>query len=252
MKNQFFLFAFILCFYLSANSQNPVTENIPLPEHPRPDFMRSDWLNLNGHWNFMFDKENVGETQKWFENPSAFTRKIMVPFPWGSKLSEVANEADIAWYARKIRVPESWKGKRIFVVVGASDWTTTGWFAGKPVGSNRGGYTPFEFELTSNVTWGSEQNLVFKVDDSNLPFKLYGKQGYGDAKGFWQTVYVEARGSNYFDMIHFTPDIDNDKVKVEFPEPSCRKKYRNQGKIQHRRSSDLHCKSQNGRETNSV
>jgi len=83
------------------------------------------------------------------------------------------------------------------------------------VGSNRGGYTPFEFELTQNVTWGTEQYLVIKVDDSNLPFKLYGKQGYGDAKGIWQTVYLEARGSNYLDMIHFTPDIDNNKVKVE-------------------------------------
>lgn len=215
MKNLLSLFTIIFLFCFSANSQNSVTENIPLPEHPRPDFMRSDWLNLNGHWNFMFDKENVGETQKWFENPNAFTKKILVPFPWGSKLSEVANEADIAWYARKIEIPESWKNKRIFVVVGASDWTTTGWLAGKPVGSNRGGYTPFEFELTSNITWGSEQNLVFKVDDSNLPFKLYGKQGYGDAKGFWQTVYLEARGSNYFDMIHFTPDIDQGKVKVE-------------------------------------
>jgi len=222
MKNLLFLFAFCLLFCLSAPStrgQNGKTENIPLPEHPRPDFMRFDWLNLNGHWDFMFDKQNVGETQKWFENPSSFTKKILVPFPWGSKLSEVANEADIAWYARKIKVPESWKNKRIFVVVGASDWTTMGWLSGKPVGSNRGGYTPFEFELTTNVTWGTEQNIVFKVDDSSLPFKLYGKQGYGDAKGFWQTVYLEARGSNYLDLIHFTPDIDpdshRDKVKVE-------------------------------------
>ena len=215
MKNLLSLFAFLFIFCFSASSQNEQTENIPLPEHPRPDFMRSEWLNLNGYWNFMFDKENVGEAQKWFENPATFTKKILVPFPWGSKLSEVKNEADIAWYSRKIKIPESWKNKRIFVVVGASDWTTTGWFAGKAVGSNRGGYTPFEFELTSSVDWGTEQNLVFKVDDSSLPFKLYGKQGYGDAKGFWQTVYLEARGSNYLDLIHFTPDIDNNKVKVE-------------------------------------
>jgi len=215
MKNLPALFAIIFLFCFSANSQTIQAENIPLPEHPRPDYQRADWLNLNGHWNFMFDKENVGETKKWFENPSSFTKKILVPFPWGSKLSEVENEADIAWYAHKVKIPEDWKNKRIFVVVGASDWTTTGWFAGKPVGSNRGGYTPFEFELTSNVIWGSEQNLVFKVDDSNLPFKLYGKQGYGDAKGLWQTVYLEARGSNYLEMIHFTPDIDNNKVKVE-------------------------------------
>jgi len=219
MKRYLILLTAVLSFYYNVNSQNLSTKNIPLPEHPRPDFMRADWLNLNGYWNFMFDKQNVGETQKWFENPSSFTKQILVPFPWGSKLSEVANEADIAWYARKVRIPEAWKNKRIFVVVGASDWTTKGWFAGQAVGSNRGGYTPFEFELTDHINWGNEQNLVFKVDDSNLPYKLSGKQGYGDVKGFWQTVYLEARGSNYIDMIHFTPDIDpdsyRDKVKVE-------------------------------------
>ncbi|HAH23731.1 MAG TPA: glycoside hydrolase family 2 [Prolixibacteraceae bacterium] len=215
MKRFLILFIAVLSWSLTVYSQEQSLKSIPLPEHPRPDFMRADWLNLNGYWNFMFDKQNVGETQKWFENPSSFTKQILVPFPWGSKLSEVANEADIAWYARKVKIPEAWKNKRIFVVVGASDWTTLGWFEGKLVGSNQGGYTPFEFELTSNVTWGKEQNLVFKVDDSNLPFKLSGKQGYGDAKGFWQTVYLEARGSNYLDLIHFTPDIDNNKVKVE-------------------------------------
>lgn len=215
MKKLLSFFAIIILFCFSAKSQNLPAENIPLPEHPRPDFMRSEWVNLNGYWNFRFDKGNIGETQKWFEDPSSFNKKILVPFPWGSKLSEVANEADIAWYARKVKIPEAWKNKRIFVVAGASDYATTGWVNGKQVGSNRGGYTPFEFELTPDIIWGSEQNLVFKVDDSKLPFKLEGKQGYGDVKGFWQTVYLEARGSNYTDMVHFTPDIDNNKARIE-------------------------------------
>ena len=224
MKRFLILFTAVLSFSLLVNGQILSLTNIPLPEHPRPDHMRTEWLNLNGYWNFMFDKHNVGETQKWFENSASFTKQILVPFPWGSKLSEVGNEADIAWYARKVTIPGAWKNKRIFLVVGASDWTTSGWLAGHAVGSNRGGYTPFEFELTKDITWGSEQNLVLKVDDSNLPFKLYGKQGYGDVKGFWQTVYLEARGSNYLDMIHFTPDIDNNKVKVEiaFNQPAAK------------------------------
>ncbi|MEI6678223.1 MAG: sugar-binding domain-containing protein [Mariniphaga sp.] len=215
MKKLLSFFAIYCLFCFSGYSQIQSTETIPLPEHPRPDFMRSEWVNLNGYWDFNFDKENIGESQKWFLDPSSFNKKILVPFPWGSKLSEVAKEADIAWYARKVKIPEAWKNKRIFVVVGASDYATTGWVNGKQVGSNRGGYTPFEFELTSNINWSSEQNLVFKVDDSKLPYKLEGKQGYGDVKGFWQTVYLEARGSNYTDMVHFTPDIDNNKANLE-------------------------------------
>ena len=43
---------------------------------------------------------------------------------------------------------------------------------------------------------------------------MYGKQGYGNARGIWQTVYLEARGKNFIDAIHFTPDIENKKVNV--------------------------------------
>ena len=38
-------------------------ENIPLPEHPRPDSERSEWLNLNGNWAFEFDKNDTGEKE---------------------------------------------------------------------------------------------------------------------------------------------------------------------------------------------
>ncbi|MBC7923273.1 MAG: hypothetical protein H7Z75_19525, partial [Ferruginibacter sp.] len=32
-----------------------INDSIPLPEHPRPDFQRPDWANLNGQWQFEFD-----------------------------------------------------------------------------------------------------------------------------------------------------------------------------------------------------
>jgi Glycosyl hydrolases family 2, sugar binding domain/Glycosyl hydrolases family 2/Glycosyl hydrolases family 2, TIM barrel domain len=188
-------------------------ETIPLPEHPRPDFERTGWVNLNGSWDFRFDKENAGEAAG-LASDTAYPEKITVPFPWGSKLSGVANKADIAWYRRNVKVPEAWKGMRVYLVVGASDWITQGWFGGHAVGENRGGYTPFEFELTSNVQWGQEQALVLRVDDTPHPFKLEGKQGYGEAKGIWQTIYLEARPAFSVRSIHFTPDVDAAKVKV--------------------------------------
>ena len=195
---------------------------IPLPEHPRPDFMRADWLNLNGSWEFRFDRENIGEQHKWFENAATFDKKIMVPFSWGCRLSGVENEADIGWYARTIQVPAGWVGRRVFVVVGASDWRSTAWLNGHLLGTYQGGYTPFEFEITPYIVPGKDQLLVIRVDDSPHPFKLEGKQGYGNVRGIWQTIYLEARGSNFIKSLHFTPDIDASavQVKVSLAEPA--------------------------------
>ena len=176
-------------------------ENIPLPEHPRPDFERSQWANLNGYWNFGFDQNNLDQ-------------RILVPFPWGSPLSEVEDKGDIAWYSRDITIPRAWKGKRVFLVVGASDWKTEVWLNGECLGYHEGGYTPFEFEL-KDVNPGATYPLLVKADDTYSESHLYGKQGYANARGIWQTVYLEARGYNFIKSLHFTPDIDASTVKVD-------------------------------------
>ncbi len=190
-------------------------EAIPLAEHPRPDFQREHWINLNGPWSFMFDKENKGLEEKWFESRIQFMKTITVPFSWGSKLSGVQDEGDIGWYAREITIPESWRDRRIFLVVGACDWHTTAWLDGNLLGKHQGGYTPFEFDLTSHVKFGTKQPLVLRVDDTPHKFKLEGKQGYGRAAGIWQTVYLEARPQVALETVHFTPDIDSGKVTVK-------------------------------------
>lgn len=187
---------------------------IPLPEHPRPDFERVEWLNLNGQWDFQFDGQGVGEREGWAGRTDGWPLRIQVPFPWGSKLSGVTNQADVAWYSRPVVVPEAWRGRRVYVVVGASDWLTRGWLDGQGVGEHRGGYTPFEFELTPHVKWGQAQRLALCVDDRPHSFKLEGKQGYGPARGIWQTVYLEARPALHLDSVQFRPDVPGNRVQV--------------------------------------
>ena len=208
-------FVLILCAAgaLLLAACTPKTVNIPLPEHPRPDFERADWLNLNGYWAFTFD---AAAAQKALSDKScaSLDQRILVPFPWGSKLSEVEDKGDIAWYGREITVPKAWEGKRVFLVVGASDWETTAWLDGVEAGTHQGGYTPFECEL-KNVRFGESQTLMIKADDTPSDAHLYGKQGYGNARGIWQTVYLEARGANYIQSLHFSPDIDNACVQVD-------------------------------------
>src|SRR5216117_4597091 len=202
-----------------------VPDSIPLPEHPRPDFERTEWLNLNGRWRFAFDARDEGERAGWVSRDLPGAREILVPFSWGAPLSGVPDSADIAWYARSITVPPAWhdRGKRVFLVFGACDWRTTVWLDGTKLGEHQGGYTPFAFELKS-ATPGQPQRLVVRVDDTPHPFKLEGKQGYGKARGMWQTVYLEARGSDPLEFVHFTPspDLAGVGVDVRLLEPAPR------------------------------
>ena len=99
---------------LAAVSCVAVAE-IPLPEHPRPDWERAQWQNLNGEWKFAFDAKGVGMSKNWFSaEDKVFDKRILVPFPWGSELSGVKDEADIGWYRRDVTIPADWKGKRVF------------------------------------------------------------------------------------------------------------------------------------------
>ena len=205
-----------LCSLPSARlaAQESAAPQIPLPEHPRPDWMREHWQNLNGSWQFQFDKQNGGEAQGWHRTGLPSPQRIVVPFSWAAPLAQVTDSADVGWYSREIRVPAEWSGERVFLVIGAADWLTTAWLDGAPLGSHQGGYTPFEFELTPHLRPGQAQRLVIRVDDANRAFKLEGKQGYGNARGIWQTPYLEARGSSPLRSVHFTPDVDRDRVRV--------------------------------------
>ena len=79
MIKQKFFPAIILILLFGSFSLSSYSE-IPLPEHPRPDYWRIHWQNLNGAWNFQFDEQNQGESEKWFETKNQFSDKILVPF----------------------------------------------------------------------------------------------------------------------------------------------------------------------------
>jgi len=94
-------------------------------------------------------------------------------------------------------------------------WRTTAWLDGHELGNHQGVYTPFDFELTPSLVPGETQSLVIRVDDRPQPFKLEEKQGYGPARGILQTPYLEFRGDTPLESIHFTPDVDGERVTVE-------------------------------------
>ncbi len=214
LKTKFLLLIVIVISLFSCTKNN---NNIPLSEHPHPNFERPVWQNLNGYWQFKPDSENIGLTENWQNEAEFFDQKILVPFSWASPASEVKlPNVNVGWYYRTFdfKKRKQWVGKETFLNFCASDFNTTVWVNGKEIGSHSGGYTPFDFNISVYLNEGKNE-IAVRVEDEELRNRPSGKQYYGNAKGIWQTVYLEARSANHISLIHFTPDIDRQEVTVK-------------------------------------
>lgn len=208
---KFQLLSILIIFFLLSCQKK---EEIPLPEHPRPNFKRSVWQNLNGKWDFRPDSANIGVAQNWQNQLLYFDREILVPFSWASPASGVElPDVDVGWYTRKFNLENSdlWTNKEVYLNFCASDFNTTVWLNGNKIGEHSGGYIPFDFNISEHLQ--EEDNvLVVRVEDEELDNRPSGKQYYGNAKGIWQTVYLEARTPIHIQAIFFKPDIDASEV----------------------------------------
>ncbi|MFO8007477.1 MAG: glycoside hydrolase family 2 TIM barrel-domain containing protein [Candidatus Brocadiia bacterium] len=195
-------------------------DDIPRPEHPRPDLRRADewWLNLNGTWQFETDPGLSGEARG-YATGRDLAGKILVPFCPESQLSGIGDRDfhNSVWYRRHFRVPDRWEGRRVLLHVGACDYDTTVYLNGREVGEHRGGYTPFTVDLTDALRADGEQELVVRaVDLMRRGWQPRGKQCpeydshgclYTRTTGIWQTVWLEAVPAIHVRHVHAEPDL---------------------------------------------
>lgn len=160
---------------------NKATER-PRPEYPRPQFERSDWLDLNGEWEFDFDDRNLGLTEHWLAG-HLYSQRITVPFPFESRLSGIGDTAfhDTVWYRRQFDLPHTWEGKRILVHFGAVDFRAWVWVNGVFATCHEGGHTPFHAEVTHALKPGANEIVVRAQDYAVDLSQPRGKQ-------FWEYV----------------------------------------------------------------
>lgn len=198
---------------------------IPRAEHPRPDFVRDTFMNLNGQWQFAFDDADEGLKKGWFTPGHTLPLTINVPFAYQTKLSCIGTEDihPVIWYRRGFTVPKDMQGKRLLLRFGAVDYACRVFVNGQQAGEHQGGYTPFTVEVTHLVKDG-ENDLCLRVEDQHDCTQPRGKQywdkglmgcWYTPVSGIWQTVYMEAVGTYALKQIHVTPDIDKNLATIE-------------------------------------
>ncbi|MBV9844022.1 MAG: AbfB domain-containing protein [Kutzneria sp.] len=195
---------------------NQVGPNNALPEYPRPELTRVDWLNLNGDWQWApaaaGDAPPVGQP---------LGRTILVPYPVESALSGVGEHHDRMWYRRTVAIPASWSGRRVQMNFGAVDWQADVWVNGTHVGTHTGGYTRFSFDITDQLRAGENELVVGVYDPTDAGGQPIGKQRlspnrifYTASTGIWQTVWLEPTVPAHITRLDMTPDVADSKLNV--------------------------------------
>ena len=210
------------------NRRMQPTASLPRPEYPRPQFVRDDWLCLNGEWQFEIDPADSGLARGLRDKP-VLDGRITVPFCPESSLSGVGHVdfLEAVWYRRDIVVPASWTGPRLRLHFQASDYDTTVWVNGEEVVRHRGGFTPFFAEIGALVKPGETATVVVRARDRNrTEAQPGGKQSvrfenagchYTRTTGIWQTVWLEPLPATAFERPRITPDLARRRFRLELP-----------------------------------
>ena len=213
-----------LCLAFPAMAGTP--DSMPRPEYPRPQFVREDWVNLNGTWSYEFDFSRSGMDRRLFES-EGFEGSITVPFAPQSELSGVGFKDFIPemWYHRTLSVPDGWAGKRIILHFGAVDYIASIYIDGKIAGRHWGGSSSFDVDITRLVNPGQEHDLVVRVEDDERSGQYAkGKQcgrydtfgcEYTRTTGIWQTVWMEPVPMTGLKDAYIVPDLDQSRFMVE-------------------------------------
>lgn len=199
--------------------------SIPRSEYPRPQCVRRDWLCLNGDWEFETDAGDSGRERGLLDRP--LSGKILVPFCIESELSGVGHTDFVpaVWYRKVAQIPPDWRGRDVLLHFQAVDYDATVWVNGVEVGRHRGGFTPFECDLTGVAAPGETVTIVVRARDDHRQSKPAGKQSsqyanhgchYTRTTGIWQTVWMEPvpqRG--HLRRPRITPDLNRSRFRVE-------------------------------------
>jgi beta-glucuronidase len=179
---------FLLCFFLFASG---VMQAQPGPETPLiQNITARELVSLDGRWNYIVDPYENGyydyRHMPYDESPSGKggfydNRKatdpsqlieydfdgsptLGVPGDWNSQDNKLLFYEGTVWYKKNFLVTPQ-QGRRYFLYFGAVNYEAHVYLNGKKLGTHKGGFTPFQFEVTGQLKAG-DNFVVVKADNT--------------------------------------------------------------------------------------
>ncbi|QNA45973.1 beta-glucuronidase [Lacibacter sediminis] len=176
-----FLTAIVLCsFLVKGLSQNNMLQNIYGRTH----------LSLNGRWNYIIDPYEMGyydyrhtpfdqsatgkggfyddrqqkDKGELIEYDFTLSPNMKVPGDWNSQSDKLEFYEGTIWLRQKFKADPK-ANKKYFLYFGAVNYEAHVYLNGKKLGIHKGGFTPFQFDVTGKLTKG-ENFVVVKADNT--------------------------------------------------------------------------------------
>ncbi len=203
-----------------------------LPARVNPLWRHTDELRmgLDGSWAFALDPDDRGLGEAWYRTPERFDQNVQVPGSWqGQGLGHDGDDvvwdfqlrarvfratyAGTGWYARRFVVPDTWRGRRVWLNFGGVHPCAQVWVNGRPVGEHDLPFVPFAFDITHCLCPGRDNDLVVRVSEHHREFGLaYSWQG--NWSGLYRGVELTATGAAWLQDVLIRPDARAETLRL--------------------------------------
>ena len=214
---------------------------------------------LSGKWAFQIDREDKGVREEWFNKtlndrinlPGSMPEKlkgddVTVRTKWTGSLYDSSyyfnpymekyridgqvklpffltpdkHYVGVAWYQKKVTVPDNWKGERIVLFLERPHIETTVWINHREVGMRNSLCVPHVYDLTSYVTPGKSCLVTIRVDNRIKEINVgpdshsITDQTQGNWNGIVGKIELQSTPEVFFEDIQVYPDLAGKKALV--------------------------------------
>ena len=127
--------------------------------------------SFNDGWEFKkgpFSKEALQAVRKW----NSDWQEVSIPHTWNADDMQKQASAfyeGVGYYRKKFTFPENMEGKRIFLRFEGVGSYAEVYINGYLAGTHKGAYSAFACEISSQVKFGKENEIIVKADNSSRP-----------------------------------------------------------------------------------